>query len=72
MEQYIDKAGYSPEFWKYQDDVLRVAEDVNDPLHLMIQCEEEDIANGDPQGTRWQEINALTSDELRRLKKAVR
>ena len=65
MENTIEISGFSSEFWKYQDDVLRVAEDISNPETLMINCEEIDQKKGLKPGTTWQQFNALMSEQLK-------
>ncbi len=56
--------GMSDAYWKYQDDVVRTATEISDPLTLMIECEREDEVNALPQGTTWQLLNAPMSEQL--------
>lgn len=56
----VEHAGFSDEFWKYQENVMPDAgHESDDPVLFLIQCEDEDQRAGLEIGTTYQ--NWLTA-----------
>lgn len=56
----VEHAGFSDEFWKYQENVIpESGHESDDPEIFLIQCEDEDLRLGLELGTTYQ--NWLTA-----------